>query len=261
MKAQIDRSLRGKDAGRRNVKLGRGGIREVEFLVQALQLLYGGDDPWLRERNSLRAIFRLTERGYLPPALGRVLGDALRVSADGRAPPPDRARVPDPHAAGGAGARSVSSPAAWASRSRPRAAARRFVAEHRRVTTLRAPGLPRVLRRAARGRRGAASRIPSYTALKATGFADPDRARQNLRLVLEGRPLVPYPAAAGRALARALPGAARRALAEPGSRRGAQPVRALRLGGGSAHRLSRAPRRPARAARQPGAPLRPRASC
>ena len=45
----------------RNVKLGRGGIREVEFLVQALQLLYAGDDPWLRERNTLRAIFRLTE--------------------------------------------------------------------------------------------------------------------------------------------------------------------------------------------------------
>ena len=42
-------------------------------------------------------------------------------------------------------------------------------------------------------------RIPSYTALKATGFTDPDRARQNLRRVLEGRPLVPYPAAAGRA--------------------------------------------------------------
>ena len=65
MKRQIDRSLSGKGVERRHVKLGRGGIREVEFLVQALQLLYSGDDPWLRERNSLRAIFRLTERGYL----------------------------------------------------------------------------------------------------------------------------------------------------------------------------------------------------
>src|SRR5262249_54552958 len=53
MKRAIDHSLRGKDAERRNVKLGVGGIREVEFLVQALQLLYGGEDPWLRERNSL----------------------------------------------------------------------------------------------------------------------------------------------------------------------------------------------------------------
>ena len=77
MKRQIDRSLSGKGVERRHVKLGRGGIREVEFLVQALQLLYSGDDPWLRERNSLRAIFRLTERGYLSQSLGRFLGDAL----------------------------------------------------------------------------------------------------------------------------------------------------------------------------------------
>ncbi|HKW81489.1 MAG TPA: bifunctional glutamine synthetase adenylyltransferase/deadenyltransferase, partial [Casimicrobiaceae bacterium] len=34
-----------------NVKLCPGGIREIEFIVQALQLLYGGDDPWLREAN------------------------------------------------------------------------------------------------------------------------------------------------------------------------------------------------------------------
>ncbi|HET7344139.1 MAG TPA: glutamate-ammonia-ligase adenylyltransferase, partial [Methylomirabilota bacterium] len=63
MKRGIDRELgrRGESPGA-NVKLGRGGIREVEFIVQALQLLYGGDDPWLRERNSLKALFRLTER-------------------------------------------------------------------------------------------------------------------------------------------------------------------------------------------------------
>src|SRR5262249_50001157 len=77
MKAAIDRSLRAKGSPRRNVKLGIGGIREVEFLVQALQLLSPGADPWLAERNTLRAIFRLTERGYLGPALGRFLGDAL----------------------------------------------------------------------------------------------------------------------------------------------------------------------------------------
>jgi glutamate-ammonia-ligase adenylyltransferase len=47
--------------------------------------------------------------------------------------------------------------------------------------------------------------VPSYTALKATGFVDPDRARQNLHLLLEGRPLTPYPAAAQRALATMFP--------------------------------------------------------
>src|SRR5262249_19682989 len=76
MKDEIDRSLVARGREGENVKLGRGGIREIEFLVQALQLLYGGDDPWLRERTSLRAIFRLTERGYLAPALGRALSDA-----------------------------------------------------------------------------------------------------------------------------------------------------------------------------------------
>jgi glutamate-ammonia-ligase adenylyltransferase len=79
MKRAIDRTLRGRDAegSARNVKLGRGGIREIEFIVQAVQLLYGGDDSWLRERNSLKALFRLTERGYLAPDLGRRLSHAL----------------------------------------------------------------------------------------------------------------------------------------------------------------------------------------
>src|ERR1043166_2576002 len=76
MKREIDRSIEAKGGEELNVKLGRGGIREIEFLVQALQLLYGGDDPWLRERHSLKAIFRLTERGYLVPELGRTLSHA-----------------------------------------------------------------------------------------------------------------------------------------------------------------------------------------
>jgi glutamate-ammonia-ligase adenylyltransferase len=203
MKAQIDRSLRGKDAGRRNVKLGRGGIREVEFLVQALQLLYGGDDPWLRERNSLRAIFRLTERGYLPPALGRELGLALVYlrTVEHRLQIVHEFQthtLPEEPVALGLLARrmGVGLP--------PAAAARRFLAEHRRVTTL----VHRAFREFFAAPPAAAAvpvRIPSYTALKATGFTDPDRARQNLRRVLEGRPLVPYPAAAGRAIARLFP--------------------------------------------------------
>src|SRR4029077_15194174 len=78
MKKQIDAELgrRGKSLTS-NVKLGRGGIREVEFIVQALEMLYGGDDAWLRERNSLKALFRFTERGYLAPDLGRALSHAL----------------------------------------------------------------------------------------------------------------------------------------------------------------------------------------
>jgi len=202
MKAQIDASLRAKGVERRHVKLGVGGIREVEFLVQALQLLYSGDDPWLRERNSLRAIFRLTERGYLPQSLGRFLGEALRFlrTVEHRLQIVDEFQthtLPEAPTALARLARRLGSTEA------PAAARRGFEAEYRRVTR----GVHRAFAdffagslEARTEAREPAPRIPTYTALKATGFADPDRARQNLRLVLEGRPLVPYALPLRRAL-------------------------------------------------------------
>ncbi|HTY77101.1 MAG TPA: bifunctional [glutamate--ammonia ligase]-adenylyl-L-tyrosine phosphorylase/[glutamate--ammonia-ligase] adenylyltransferase [Candidatus Bathyarchaeia archaeon] len=198
MKSQIDRSLRARGVQRRHVKLGVGGIREVEFLVQALQLLYSGDDPWLRERNSLRAIFRLTERGYLPQALGRFLGEALVFlrTVEHRLQIVDEFQthtLPEDAEALGRLARRLGFLL-------PPAQARRgFEAEYRRITH----GVHQAFSEffaAPPAAKEAAPRIPTYTALKATGFADPDRARQNLRLVLEGRPLVPYAEPMRRAL-------------------------------------------------------------
>lgn len=49
-----------------NIKLGQGGIRDVEFLVQGFQLLFGGKDPELRESHTLTAIDRLRDKGILP---------------------------------------------------------------------------------------------------------------------------------------------------------------------------------------------------
>src|SRR5258705_428309 len=204
MKQEIDRAQRAKGAERRNVKLGRGGIREVEFLAQALQLLYAGDDPWLRGGNTRRALFRLTERGYLSPGLGRMLGDSLvflrnvehRLQLLHGSRPPTWPEAPRALALL-ARRMGIALP--------PDAARRRFLAEYRRVTG----GVHAAFREFFEARptpRGVAPpRIPTFTALKATGFADPDRARQNLRLVLEGRPLLPYPARASAALARMLP--------------------------------------------------------
>jgi len=204
MKQEIDRAQRAKGAERRNVKLGRGGIREVEFLAQALQLLYAGDDPWLRGGNTRRTLFRLTERGYLSPGLGRMLGDSLVFLRKVE----HRLQIlhefqthtlpEDPRALGLLARRmGIALP--------PDAARRRFLAEYRRVTG----GVHAAFREFFEARptpRGVTPpRIPTFTALKATGFADPDRARQNLRLVLEGRPLLPYPARASAALARMLP--------------------------------------------------------
>jgi glutamate-ammonia-ligase adenylyltransferase len=62
-KDQIDRENVG-DRGF-NVKLGRGGIREIEFLAQALQLAFGGKDRWLRTPHTLISLSRLADRGYL----------------------------------------------------------------------------------------------------------------------------------------------------------------------------------------------------
>lgn len=57
-----------------DVKLGIGGIREVEFFVQSLQLIYGGRYPELDEPNTLRCLDRLMELGLLP----RSVRDELR---------------------------------------------------------------------------------------------------------------------------------------------------------------------------------------
>ena len=65
MKEKINRDLAGRGAGEGHVKLGYGGIREVEFIVQAFQLIYGGRDRWLQQRNTLRALHRLSEKGYI----------------------------------------------------------------------------------------------------------------------------------------------------------------------------------------------------
>ncbi|HEV8160667.1 MAG TPA: putative nucleotidyltransferase substrate binding domain-containing protein, partial [Pyrinomonadaceae bacterium] len=48
-----------------NVKLGKGGIREIEFIAQALQLAYGGKDEWLRVSHTLKSLQRLTDRKLL----------------------------------------------------------------------------------------------------------------------------------------------------------------------------------------------------
>jgi glutamate-ammonia-ligase adenylyltransferase len=49
-----------------NIKLGRGGIREIEFIGQAFQLIRGGRDPNLRQRSILPVLRYLGEEGLLP---------------------------------------------------------------------------------------------------------------------------------------------------------------------------------------------------
>ena len=59
-----------------NIKLGPGGIREIEFIVQALQLVRGGRDPSLRVRGTLPALAGMRDRAFLPAAAVAELRDA-----------------------------------------------------------------------------------------------------------------------------------------------------------------------------------------
>ncbi|MFQ5901413.1 MAG: bifunctional [glutamate--ammonia ligase]-adenylyl-L-tyrosine phosphorylase/[glutamate--ammonia-ligase] adenylyltransferase, partial [Thermodesulfobacteriota bacterium] len=65
MKERIDISLLKDKKGFMDVKLGRGGIREVEFFIQTMQLINGGRDSCIRDKNTLVTIARLKERGYI----------------------------------------------------------------------------------------------------------------------------------------------------------------------------------------------------
>lgn len=62
-----------------DLKRGRGGIREVEFLVQVQQLIHGGREPDLRVGATLEALGALQASGHLEPELAIRLGDAYRA--------------------------------------------------------------------------------------------------------------------------------------------------------------------------------------
>src|SRR6266704_2362873 len=66
IKRRIERDVVGPDKLQRDVKLGRGGIREIEFIVQALQLVHGAHHPFLQEGSMLRALRALRELDLLP---------------------------------------------------------------------------------------------------------------------------------------------------------------------------------------------------
>jgi glutamate-ammonia-ligase adenylyltransferase len=61
-----------------DVKLDPGGIRDVEFVAQALQLLHGGRIPQLRDRSTQRALARLAEVKLLPAETADALQGAYR---------------------------------------------------------------------------------------------------------------------------------------------------------------------------------------
>ncbi len=77
MKAAITAEVARKDR-LDDIKRGPGGIREIEFLAQALQLIRGGREPALRERRLLPALRALVEGGQMAASDGEDLIQAYR---------------------------------------------------------------------------------------------------------------------------------------------------------------------------------------
>jgi glutamate-ammonia-ligase adenylyltransferase len=77
---KIRDEARSRAAGRperaNDVKLSRGGIREIEFIVQLLLVVRGGQFPEVRTRSTLRGLQRLAARGLMKPATAEALAEA-----------------------------------------------------------------------------------------------------------------------------------------------------------------------------------------
>ncbi|NKB81829.1 MAG: hypothetical protein GKS05_08085 [Nitrospirales bacterium] len=76
LKSQIHAKMVRREETIRNVKLGTGGIREIEFIVQGLQLLHGRRQPRILDRNSLTALKKLRHAQLLDQAAVEKLSQA-----------------------------------------------------------------------------------------------------------------------------------------------------------------------------------------
>ena len=77
MRRRVVSLIPAKEAGR-EIKLGSGGLRDVEFTVQLLQLVHGRADERLRTRATLPSLARLSEYGYIGRADSQELATAYR---------------------------------------------------------------------------------------------------------------------------------------------------------------------------------------
>ncbi|GGK46246.1 glutamate-ammonia-ligase adenylyltransferase [Planomonospora parontospora subsp. parontospora] len=75
MRRRVEAHVRAEEAGRQ-IKLGPGGLRDIEFAVQLLQLVHGRADPLLRRRATLSALAALSRGGYVGREDARALAEA-----------------------------------------------------------------------------------------------------------------------------------------------------------------------------------------
>jgi glutamate-ammonia-ligase adenylyltransferase len=82
VKDRIEKEVVGADELERNVKLGRGGIREIEFIVQSLQVLRAGREPFLQISQTLPCLAKLAQYHLLSDEEARQLDAAYRFLRD-----------------------------------------------------------------------------------------------------------------------------------------------------------------------------------
>jgi [glutamine synthetase] adenylyltransferase / [glutamine synthetase]-adenylyl-L-tyrosine phosphorylase len=79
---KIAHALLKRNSGAHHVKLGPGGIREIEFLTQGFQLIHTGVQQWPWERGTLQALDWITRQGYLGESEAQDLNDAYLFLRD-----------------------------------------------------------------------------------------------------------------------------------------------------------------------------------
>ncbi|KAK0340704.1 hypothetical protein LTR94_029417, partial [Friedmanniomyces endolithicus] len=72
----VHKAGEGLQAAGANLKLGRGGIREIEFYAQTQQLILGGRDPELRRQRTIEALKALADADHIPQAVAEELSAA-----------------------------------------------------------------------------------------------------------------------------------------------------------------------------------------
>ena len=76
IREEAQRRAAGRPERANDVKLSRGGIREIEFIVQLLLVVRGGQYPEIRTRSTLKALDKLVATGLMKPETGTRLRDA-----------------------------------------------------------------------------------------------------------------------------------------------------------------------------------------
>ena len=205
MKARIDQEV-SRAIRDRHVKLGPGGIRELEFLTQSFALVHGGRSRELRERNTLGLLAQLVAGGHLPASEGEALAaayrwlrrveHALQVDEDRQLHQLPAAEEDLRTVARRLGLHLAGEGPIWTRRVETDALAR-FTAEHARHTSLVHAAFAELFR----GRRQRTMEIADEAArrlvespdgpeaasqLEELGFADPERAIEDLKRIRDG---------------------------------------------------------------------------